>query len=364
MSSLKHTVFAESLLHYHAAIFQPHLATVGLPEDVLERPDRKIPLNQYNQLLEVAASQTDNNLGLKLGLGMLGEPRNLSLLGGVGYAVRSAANVQAMLDCASRYIVVHAQANELSWRLQGAHLEITYRLTDPSVLDRRQDTEYALGTLYARLREYTGGKYAPLRVDFEHSRPIDTGLHQQVFQCPLKFDQPTNRILWPAQMLEEPLLTADPRLHQSLLPGLEAERRSRLADTDLTARIGLVIEANLAVGQIGLDQVAAHLHLSKRTLQRRLGELGLEFAQLVEQIRQALAIELVSQSVASLTEIAQQLGYNEASSFTRAFRRWTGYSPRQFRQQAAEGASRLAGIATSTSKVPSTSNRAIMSNAR
>ncbi|XHF43416.1 helix-turn-helix transcriptional regulator [Metapseudomonas boanensis] len=73
--------------------------------------------------------------------------------------------------------------------------------------------------------------------------------------------------------------------------------------------------------------------MSKRTLQRRLQELDLEFAELVEEIRQALAIELVRQSPRSLTEIAQQLGYNEASSFTRAFRRWTGLSPREFRQQ-------------------------------
>ncbi|MNR32814.1 HTH-type transcriptional regulator VirS [compost metagenome] len=116
------------------------------------------------------------------------------------------------------------------------------------------------------------------------------------------------------------------------MPGLEEERRRRLADTDLTARIGLVIEANLASGRVGLEQVATELCMSKRTLQRRLQELDLEFAELVEEIRQALAIELVRQSPRSLTDIAQQLGYNEASSFTRAFRRWTGLSPREFRQ--------------------------------
>ncbi|MFC5695945.1 AraC family transcriptional regulator [Pseudomonas sp. GCM10022186] len=335
MSRLKHTVYAEALLQHYGDLFRPCLAAVGLSEEVLARPDAKIPLRQYNELLEVAAERNDPFLGLRLGLGLLGVPLKTSLMGGVGHLVRSAADVRTMLECTNRYLVVHAQANELTWRLQGGCLEIAYRLTDPSVLHRRQDAEFAIGTLYARLREYTAGKYAPLRVEFEHPQPADISLHAEVFQCPLKFGQPANVIVWPGEMLDEPLVTADLRLFQALLPGLEEERRRRLADTDLTTRIGLVIEANLASGRVGLDQVATELCMSKRTLQRRLQELDLEFAELVEEIRQALAIELVRQSQRSLTEIAQQLGYNEASSFTRAFRRWTGLSPREFRQQGA-----------------------------
>lgn len=333
MSRLKHTVYTEALLQHYGDLFRPHLAAVGLSVEVLARPDAKIPLSQYNELLEVTAAKGDSFLGLRLGLGLLGEPLKSSLLGGVGHVVRSAADVRTMLECASRYIVVHAQANELTWRLHGGCLEIAYRLTDPSVLHRRQDAEFAMGTLYARLREYTGGKFVPLRLEFEHPQPADISLHTEVFQCPLKFGQPANVIVWPGEMIDEPLATADLRLFQALLPGLEEERRRRLADTDLTARIGLVIEANLASGRVGLDQVATELCLSKRTLQRRLQELDLEFADVVEDIRQALAIELVCQTSRSLTEIAQQLGYNEASSFTRAFRRWTGVTPREFRQQ-------------------------------
>ncbi|WP_394561094.1 AraC family transcriptional regulator [Aquipseudomonas alcaligenes] len=333
MSRLKHTVYAEALLQQHGDLFRPYLAMVGLSEEVLERADAKIPLSQYNELLEVAGEQGDSFLGLRLGLGMFGQPFQGSLMGGVGHLARSAADVRTMLECASRFIVVHAQANELTWRVQGDCLEITYRLTDPSVLHRRQDAEFAMATLYSRLREYTLEKFSPLRLEFEHPQPTDVSLHAKVFQCPLKFGQPANLMVWPGEMLDEPLATADLRLYQALLPGLEEERRRRLADTDLTTRIGMVIEANLASGRVGLEQVASELCMSKRTLQRRLQELDLEFAELVEEIRQALAIELVGHSPRSLTEIAQQLGYNEASSFTRAFRRWTGLSPREFRQQ-------------------------------
>ncbi|MBM7062972.1 AraC family transcriptional regulator [Pseudomonas sp. UL073] len=333
MSRLKNTVYVEALLQRYADIFRPCLAAVGLDESVLERADTKIPLSQYTALLETAAAHNDPSLGLRMGLGLLGARAQNSLMGGIGHVARSAPDVRALLDCAGRYIVVHAQANELSWRLQAGRLEISYRITDPSVGQCRQDAEFALGNLYALLREVTGERFAPLRVDFAHPQPADISLHREVFQCPLRFDQPANSMAWPTEMLDAPLLSADPRLHQALLPGLEEERRRRLADTDLTTRIGLVIEANLSNGKVGIDEVARHLCMSKRTLQRRLQELELEFAELVEEIRQALAIDLVRQSSHSLTEIAQQLGYNEASSFTRAFRRWTGVTPREYRQQ-------------------------------
>ncbi|MNR08374.1 HTH-type transcriptional regulator VirS [compost metagenome] len=82
-----------------------------------------------------------------------------------------------------------------------------------------------------------------------------------------------------------------------------------------------------------MEEVARHLCMSKRTLQRRLQELEMEFGELVEEIRQATAMDMVSHSPLSLTEIAQRLGYAEPSSFTRAFRRWSGLTPREFRRR-------------------------------
>lgn len=333
MSRLNYTVYAEGLLPRHADLFRPFLGLVGLSSEVLERPDAMIPLSQYNALLEVTAAQSDLDLGLRLGLGLLDETPGNSLLGGFGHAARSSPTVRAMLDFGSRYMVVHAQANELTWRLQGNLLEMCYRLTDSSITERRQDAEYALALLFTRLKEFTAGRFSPVRVDFAHSQPTDITLHRQTFQCPICFDQPVNALVWPKAMLDEPLVTADPRLLQALLPGLEEERKRRLADSDLAMRISLAIGADFKGGKIGLDDVASQLCMSKRTLQRRLSELNVEFNELVEEIRQARAIDLVRRSSLSLTEIAMRLGYNEASSFTRAFRRWTGLTPREYRQQ-------------------------------
>lgn len=333
MPRLNYTVYAEALLTHHAEIFRPYLGVAGLSAQVLERPDAIIPLSQYIDLLEITAARSQPDLGLRMGLGLVKETPGTSLLGGFGHAARSAASVRALLDFASRYMVVHAQANELSWQVRGNLLEMCYRVTDPSIVESRQDTEYALAILFTRLNEYTAGRFAPVRVDFVHPQPADIRLHRQAFKCPVRFDQPVNALVWPAAMLDEPLVTSDPRLFQALLPGLEEERKRRLADTDLAVRISLAIEADLKGGKVGLEEVASQLHMSKRTLQRRLSELKVEFNELVEEVRQARAIDLVRHSSLSLTEIAMRLGYNEASSFTRAFRRWTELTPREYRQQ-------------------------------
>ncbi|RWU17117.1 AraC family transcriptional regulator [Pseudomonas alkylphenolica] len=333
MARLNYTVYAEALLLRYAEVFRPFLGLAGLSSEVLERPDAIIPLSKYTALLEITAAHTDPDLGLHLGLGLPGEAPQASLLGGFGHAARSAASVRALLEFVTRYMVVHAQANEFTWQLRGNLLEMCYRLTDPSITERRQDAEYAMAVLFTRLRAYTGDRFAPVRVDFVHPQPADITQHRQAFQCPIRFDQPGNVLVWPAAMLDAPLVTADPRLFQALLPGLEQERRRRLADSDLSMQISLAIEADLKGGKVGLEEVASQLCMSKRTLQRRLSELNVEFNELVEDVRQARAMTLVRQSSLSLTEIAMQLGYNEASSFTRAFRRWTGLTPREYRQQ-------------------------------
>ncbi|MDT4871125.1 HTH-type transcriptional regulator VirS [compost metagenome] len=91
------------------------------------------------------------------------------------------------------------------------------------------------------------------------------------------------------------------------------------------------ITSGLSSGSVSLEQVASDLNMGLRTLQRRLAEHNVDFSQLVEDVRRSLAESYVMQSDYSLTEIALLLGYSEASTFCRAFRRWTQLTPQQFR---------------------------------
>lgn len=332
MSQANYTVFSETLLQRHGALFRPFLASVGLSGEVIEHANQEIPLSRYVALLELTAECTDPSLGLRLGLGQLSERTTASSLGAFGHAARSAADVRGMLEFISRYLVVHAHANELVWYLRGAELHICYQLTDPSIDRCRQDAEFAIAGLYSTLCRVTAHRFAPLRVDFAHAEPDDTALHRQTFRCPLAFSQVVNRMVWPVAILDVPLATADERLFQALLPFLEEQRTRRLAVIDLSARIRQAVIDNLHTGNVGLAAIAAQLRVSARTLQRRLQEQALEYNGLVEEIRKVRAQQYLQHSTWSITEIASGLGYAETSSFTRAFRRWMGVTPRAYRR--------------------------------
>ncbi|MCY1533950.1 HTH-type transcriptional regulator VirS [compost metagenome] len=214
----------------------------------------------------------------------------------------------------------------------GSRVVIDYQLTDPTITQRRQDSELSLALIVTSLRDITGQDVYPLRVEFEHPAPASIERHQQTFHCPVVFGRSSNRLIYDRALLDMPLLTTDVRLHHALVASLEEQRKSRAAESDLLVHLGQVIAASLPTGDVSLEQVARSQGVSPRTLQRRLSEQRIEFSGLVEDVRRALALEYVGGSHYNLTEVALMLGYAEASCFSRAFRRWTQVTPQQYRQ--------------------------------
>ncbi|MNO71996.1 HTH-type transcriptional regulator VirS [compost metagenome] len=278
----------------------------------------------------------DPSIGMRIALaesdvGLFGS------FGVFGAAVRCASDVRVMLDCLCNYFVVCCQGVEVTCQIEGQQVSLQYQTTDPTVIQRRQDSELAIARFHCLMRQLIDKAVAPRSVEFEHPLPDDISPHKELFGCPLSFDCATNRIVWPAEILDLPLISADQRLFRTLLPALEEQRKKRLASSDLPSRVTQAIAANLPSGRIGQDQIAQSLHMSTRTLQRRLQLLQLDFNELVEEIRRHQALDYVANSARNITEIAALLGYNETSSFSRAFRRWTDVSPKQYRQQVLAG---------------------------
>ncbi|MBO3276932.1 AraC-like transcriptional regulator QhpR [Pseudomonas schmalbachii] len=332
MSVPTFTFFTETFFKHHREIFQPHLAAIGLGEEALDDPDLEIPNANFVELLEVISRAGDPSIGLRVALAE-SEVGLFGSFGVFGAAVRCAGDVRAMLECLSNYFVVCCQGVEISWQIEGQQVSLHYQTIDPTVIQRRQDSELAIARFHCLIRQLTGKTVTPHSVEFEHPRPDDISLHKELFGCPLSFDCATNRIVWPVEILDLPLVSADPRLFRTLLTALEEQRKKRLASSDLPSRIAQAIVANLPSGRIGQDQIAQSLCMSTRTLQRRLQMLQMDFNELVEEIRRHQALDYVANSDRNITEIAALLGYNETSSFSRAFRRWTETSPKQYRQQ-------------------------------
>jgi AraC-like DNA-binding protein len=295
---------------------------------VLERADVEIPGEQYIALW-VAAGQVNPNVGLELG--SLSEADDF---GAFGHALHCAPDMKSVLKTLHKFVIVFAQESKIDYCLDANSVRLEYQIIAPTILHRRQDSEFTIAAILKQMSLISGRSIQPTRVDFEHAKPADIAPHKQLFKCPIYFQQPTNRIHFPLDVLQLPVSNSNERLYQALEPYLEREREARLIADELLPQITHMVAARLGSGVPTLGEVCDQLNVSRRTLQRRLKELGIDFSELVEYVRRELAISYMKSTSYSISEISLLVGYSESASFTRAFRRWTGQSPQQYRTTA------------------------------
>ena len=319
------TVVSENFFRKFKEIFAPHLAPLGIDTRVLERADVEIPGEQYLALWE-AAGQTNPNIGLELGI-----QTDADDFGALGHAMYCAPSVEKVFRTLQQFIIVFAQESAINLEFDSRLLCVEYQVLAPTYLQRRQDAEFAVAAILRQLNLITGCVTKPTRVDFEHNKPDDISAHKQIFECPIYFNQPANRIYLPIETLKLPVARGNERLYRALEPYLERERQARTVSDELLPQITRIIASEMSSGAPSLDEICEHLNLSRRTLQRRLKDHGIEFSTLVEEVRRELALSYMKDSEYSMTEISLLVGYSESASFTRAFRRWTGQSPQQYR---------------------------------
>jgi AraC-like DNA-binding protein len=187
------------------------------------------------------------------------------------------------------------------------------------------------------LRTLCGADWMPSEVCFAHREPADAGPYRRLFQCPLSFDTARNALVFSASWLERRLPTDDPALRallQKQVDALEAEQGA-----DLPAQVRSVLRMALLTRHAGAEQIAALFSMHPRTLARRLEARGTRFQVLVDEVRFEIARRLLlAQSNMDVREVAATLDYADASAFTRAFRRWSGTTPAEWRAERAAAA--------------------------
>ncbi|GID03280.1 AraC family transcriptional regulator [Pseudomonas sp. 008] len=325
-----HTIYAESFFARNATLFSPYLAAAGLNQEVLHTPGLEIPLSQYVELWEILGREVSPSIGLQVGL-----RTKCHELGVWGYAVRCAPTMQLALHCMSHFIEVLTQGCRIQVEMAGRSVGIVYQITDPLIIQCRQDAEFSVACGLSIIREITEcANLSPVRVEFEHGAPADLSIYNELFECPVLFNQADNRLYFNEDFLDMPVRTSEHRLFQALEAFLEQQRIKRAGSSDLLHGLLRHIADSLSRGSPSIEQVAVTMNMGVRTLQRRLADHALDFSQLVEVVRRSLAENYVSRTDYSLTDIALLLGYTEASSFSRAFRRWMQITPQQYRQQA------------------------------
>jgi AraC-like DNA-binding protein len=184
------------------------------------------------------------------------------------------------------------------------------------------------------MRALCGPDWLPREVRLAHRRPANVQPFRRFFQAPLQFDAEQDALVMSSHWLKRRLPGADAglqRLLQSQIDALEAEHGD-----DFPEQVRSVLRTGLLTGHAGADQVASLFSMHSRTLARHLSACGTSFKQLADEGRFEIARQMLRNTSLDMGQIAAALDYADMSSFTRAFRRWTGTTPAAWRAKQAD----------------------------
>lgn len=302
------------------------LATAGLRPELLHSPTGRLAFTSFHQLASAALLLCDEPaLGLLLGLRL-----NASAHGILGYALLSSANLGKAVHFALRYYRVLGLTFDLELVDNPDSLELRASESIPLGALGRFAAEGLFGSLYAIAQFLLGEPPRGVEIGFAYSQPGHAERYREAFGVVAAFDQPWHWFRLPRQYLERPMTLANPATMQMCEQQCEALLASLDVQEGLLSRLRRLLLAR--PGDFpSLDSAARALHTSGRSLRRHLAAHGTSYQQVLDEVRKRLALQYLETTHLPLFEIAQLLGFSDPSNFRRAFRKWTGRAPRDYR---------------------------------
>ncbi|MGA4634915.1 AraC family transcriptional regulator [Pseudomonas solani] len=285
-----------------------------------------VDVERWSRLLVTAAQALDDPL-LGLHVGQTISARHLGVLGSV---LLACGNLDAALVRLERYLRLVFDVIPMHRRDGEGWCELAWDITQYQPGALVNETGFVAMVQFCRA--LVRGTVNPLSIDFNHAGPSDTAPYERFFGCPVRFNQPEAVLRFPSRLLELPLKSPDPALVSLLeqhADGLLAQLPQQEEAVELVRK---AITRALREGEPGIEQIGSRLHLSPRTLQRRLQEAGTSFRKELNLVRHELALSYLRDPRLQIMDIAMLLGYSEHSAFTRAFKEWSGQSPQEARQ--------------------------------
>ncbi|WP_066518554.1 AraC family transcriptional regulator [Sphingobium cloacae] len=309
----------------------PVLREHGFSRSQLDRPYERVPLHGYVALIEHVATRFQRPyLGLEMGSSF-----GLADLGPLHALLQASGTLRAALDSLVLF-QSRIQNRTLFESMAGADTaSYCYRIEDHRIWPRGQDAEFAISGYTTLIRQLTTTNWAPVEVHFEHSIAGREKRLAQFFRAPVLGNQVTNALVIRNDDLDHPFAGGSPASNAKLRDTLEKHLLDLMGpeaggDEGIVARTREIIERRLGRTHLDFISVAAEHNLSERSLRRRLNEAGTSFRLLLQEARQARARTMLEATDLPLAVAAEQLGYSDTATFSRAFKEWTGVSPGRF----------------------------------
>ncbi|MEM7137929.1 MAG: AraC family transcriptional regulator [Myxococcota bacterium] len=304
------------------------LQAVGIARALIHDPDARLPIEQARACWEKAYELSeDPDLSLHAA-----ERLPFGAYKVIDHMASQASTIGLALAHVSDYFPLINSAVHLP--IEVGRSVATFGVTAPASPEilQRPYTEYILAAVVLRVRLATGLDFPLEQIEFMHPDPPSTVSHDRIFGCPLRFGSDACRMTIDRSVWDTPV----PRADSSLLAVLE-EHASLLLERvpqapGLADQVRKTIAGELSGGDPSVHGVAKKLAMSPRTLQRRLAEDGWTYKEVLDDMRHGAAKAYLRQPDISISETAYLLGFADVGSLNRAFKRWAGCSPRDFRR--------------------------------
>lgn len=299
----------------------------GLNPELLQVPQLRVTPEQFSQLIMLAWLRMDDEL---LGLG------SQSLRYGVfSLMARQAVHCKSLKSALyhiARFYNLVADAITLTLDTEGDEAWFDMQLSAPE-----KDPDHALCELlmmlWHRFPSWLIGQKIQLKeIWFTWPEPAHSAEYRLIYPCRIRYEQPVNRLVMERRYLQAPVVQTKQTLQAYLRSSPLNWFKRQAYYPVFTRKVVRCLEKDEGFVSLNMEQIAAELNVTSRTLRRKLTEEGTSFQQLKDGLRRDAAIHYLSQPGISVAEISRRLGFSEPAAFTRAFKQWTGVPPAVYRQ--------------------------------
>jgi len=308
---------------------EPLFREEGIDPETLFDAGARVPLERYQRLdLRAAKLSADPYFGLRGA-----EYFRPAHLGALGFAWLASSSLRTAFERLSRYARVIQEKLTISLSEDERYF---YVRIDPHipVLNAGIREDGQLSALVRFCRIIAGRDFNPAKVYFRQEQPQKTSYHFELFRCPIEFGAPETMLVMNIEDVDKRLTGSNDQLAE-LNEHIVVKYLAHRSRNDIVNRTKAAIIDGLANGSVNESTIAAELHMTPRNLHRKLQKEDTSFKLLLNETRRELAQQYIQDRSKTLTEISYLLGFSEASSFSRAYKNWTGQAPSEARQDVA-----------------------------
>ena len=303
-----------------------HFEHLPVPISALDKV-KAVPADQFFALHEML----DNLLGPGFSA-RIGQEMKMDDYGVLGLSWKTCSQAKEIFERSERYFILLSNTYVFKVEQQGTLTNVILN-RDAYRRGVELSNEATMSATVVVLRAMTESMINPVKVAFKHGPPSSLIDYEKAFQCPIFFQQKQNAITYRSSDLEMRTAKADASINKFLVERVEEETRGiEVSSSSIVMDVEQLIRDALPSGIPSVARLSKHMGMSNRTLTRRLAESDLTFRDLIKKAQTDIAKDLLRNTDSTMGEIAFQTGFSEQSAFSRAFKRWTGQSPAEFRK--------------------------------